>query len=167
MHPLQAVPFRFTHALWLLMAKQEANSSSLLTGWAVHGAFAQVALTLEIAAVFGLYVWTQRRILGTVTKTAARMTVACWVLLAVHSMIPFLVVASAKPTARESREGKTAFTAGLREIASAACLYHTEYGKWPSDTEQLLARHNMRGIAFFGLAQTQRRRRGADAQSPI
>ena len=51
------------------------------------------------------------------------------------------------PTARLS---STDVTTGLREIASAARMYHAEYSKWPSDTEQLLARHNVHGIAFLG-----------------
>jgi tetratricopeptide (TPR) repeat protein len=141
---------RFFGNLWMPVAGEALDQSSRLALFGLKSSLSQVVLAFEIAGAFGLHAWTQRRIQGAATKMAARMTVACFVLLALYFMAPWLVVASAKLTAREATTRKTAFTAGLREIATAARHYHSEYGKWPADVEHLLARHNQRGIGFLG-----------------
>ena len=91
--------FRIPMVLWMRVAKEILGQSSLITVLAVHSAFSQVVLALQAGATFGLYVWTQRRILGASTKAVARITAGCFVLLFVHSMVPWVVVAYSKLTA--------------------------------------------------------------------
>ncbi len=93
---------RIPGSLWMVVAGKTLGSSSLVTVMAVQGSFTQVVLALQAGAAFGLYAWTQRRIQGAATKMAARITAGCFVLLFVHSMAPWVVMAYAKLTALQS-----------------------------------------------------------------
>ncbi|MFC5454619.1 protein kinase [Prosthecobacter fluviatilis] len=93
---------RIPGTLWLVFAQKILSPSSLVTVLAVQGAFSQVVLVLQVGLVFGLYAWTQRRMLGVGTKTAAHVAAGCFVLLIIHSTAPWGVLAYAKLTANQS-----------------------------------------------------------------
>lgn len=87
---------RLPGSLWMSAARKNLSQSSFTTVMAVNGAFSQVVWAIQAGATFSLYMWTQRRMRGTSTKMTARMTLGCFVLLIVHSMAPWAVVAYAK-----------------------------------------------------------------------
>lgn len=63
------------------------------------------------------------------------------------------VVAEAQRAAAEAKRAAPLdrrFITGLREVAEGSRLYFKEYGRWPASADQLLPRHNPRGIAFLG-----------------
>ncbi|WP_395744879.1 protein kinase domain-containing protein [Prosthecobacter sp.] len=88
---------RLPMTFWLYVAQRKLGSS-FTTVMAMHGAFAQVAWVLQVGAAFSLYLWTQRRMHGASTKMAARAAIACFMLLLLHGIAPWIVVAAGKMT---------------------------------------------------------------------